>query len=77
MKTGEAKAVSHVVLPWLRFRKQLSSEFAVEPKNTDWDFVELALAKEKQVFTVNLESLPAFLEEWQVASNSLRAIMWR
>jgi len=75
MKTGEATTVTHAALPWIRFRKQLSSELAVEPKNTDWDFSELALAKEKQVFVVNLESLPAFLEKWEVASNSLRALM--
>jgi hypothetical protein len=75
MKTGEATTVTHAVLPWIRFRKQLSSEFAVEPKNMDWDFSELALAKEKQTFVVNLESLPAFLEKWEIASNSLRPLM--
>lgn len=75
MKTGEASAVTHAMLPWIRFRKQLSSEFAIEPKNTDWDFSELSLAKEKQVFVVNLESLPAFLEKWKVDSNSLRALV--
>jgi len=75
MKTGEASAVTHAVLPWIRFRKQLSSEFAVEPKNSDWDFSELALAKEKQVFVVNVESLQDFLEKWRLATKSLNALM--
>jgi len=75
MKSGEISAVTHAAVPWIRFRKQLSTEFAVEPKNIDWDFSELALAKEKQVFIVNLESLPTFLEQWEVNSNSLRALM--
>lgn len=75
MNTGEITAVSHAVVPWIRFRKQLSSELAVEPQNIDWDFSELALAKEKQVFVVNVESLPDFLQKWEVSSRSLRALM--
>lgn len=72
---GEAQAVSHREVQWIRFRKQLSSEFAVPPRNTDWDFSELALAKEKQVFIVNVSHLTDFLRRWQVIDRSLYALM--
>lgn len=75
LQTGEANAISHEIMPWIRFRKQLSSELVVEPKNVEWDFSGLAAAKEKMVFVVNVESFADFLKKWVVASNSLRALM--
>lgn len=75
LKNGELETAVHQVQPWVRFRKQFSSDFAVEPKNLDWDFSALASAKEKVVFVVNTESLPAFLSKWSVNSDSLRALM--
>lgn len=75
LPTGEANAISHETRPWIRFRKQLSSELVVEPKNVEWDFAELAAAKEKMVFVVNVESFADFLKKWEVAGNSLRALM--
>lgn len=75
LRTGEAASVVHTVQPWVRFRKQFSAEFAVEPKNTEWGFSEVASAKEKMVYVVNIESLADFLSKWEVASNSLRALM--
>lgn len=74
LRTGEAASVVHTVQPWVRFRKQFSAEFAVEPKNTDWDFAEVASAKEKMVYVVNIESLAGFLTKWEVANNSLRTL---
>jgi len=75
LQNGEAPAMSHEVQPWIRFRKQLSAEYAVQPKNTEWDFSELATAKEKLVYVVNAESFADFLAKWEVTSNSLRALM--
>lgn len=75
LNNGEASAVAHEVLPWIRFRKQFSSEYAVEPREPEWDFSELAAAKEKLVYVVNVNSFAEFLEKWSVTSNSLRALM--
>lgn len=74
LKDGEASSIKHQVQPWVRFRKQFSPEFAVEPKNPEWSFSELAAAKEKIVFVVNAESLPEFLSKWEIEKNSLRAL---
>jgi len=75
LQNGEASAIAHQVQPWIRFRKQFSSEYAVEPKNPEWNFSELAAAKEKLVFVVNVESFPDFLAKWRVQDHSLRALM--
>ena len=75
LQNGEASSISHEVRPWIRFRKQFSSDYAVQPKNTDWDFSELSAAKEKLVFVVNVEALAEFLGKWEVTNNSLRALM--
>ena len=75
LNSGEASAVAHEVLPWIRFRKQFSSEYAVEPREPEWDFSELAAAKEKLVYVVNVNSFAEFLEKWSVTDNSLRALM--
>lgn len=75
LSSGETAEASHQVVPWIRFRKQLSSEFDVPPRSADWDFGERALAKEKQVFVVNAESLSNFLSQWEVASRSLSTLM--
>ena len=75
LQNGEASAICHEVQPWIRFRKQFSSEYAVQPKNIEWDFSELAAAKEKLVYVVNAESLADFLAKWEVANNSLHALM--
>lgn len=75
LKVGETASVAHQVQPWVRFRKQFSPEYAVQPKNPEWDFSELSAAKEKVVLVVNVESLPDFLSKWRVQDNSLRALM--
>jgi hypothetical protein len=74
LEAGEARSVSHREVQWVRFRKPLSSEFAVQPKDTDWRFSDLALAKEKQVFVVRATGLSSFLRRWDVIDNSLRAL---
>jgi hypothetical protein len=75
LKNGEASTVSHETHPWIRFRKQFSPEFATQPKDPEWDFSALATAKEKLVYVVNVESFAEFLAKWDVANNSLRALM--
>lgn len=75
LNNGEASAVAHEVLPWIRFRKQFSSDYAVKPKEPEWDFAQLAAAKEKLVYVVNVESFAKFLKDWTVVTNSLRALM--
>ena len=75
LNNGEASAVEHEVLPWIRFRKQFSSEYAVKPREPEWDFSELAAAKEKLVYVINVNFFAEFLEKWSVTDNSLRALM--
>lgn len=75
MKVGEVSHATHEIVPWVRFRKQFSPEYAVTPKEAEWDFSELAAAKEKVVFVVNVNSFSDFLGEWDLISNSLRALM--
>lgn len=75
LKNGEASSAQHEVHPWIRFRKQFSTEFAVQPKNPEWDFSALAAAKEKLVYVVNVESLADFLAKWAVTNSSLHALM--
>lgn len=75
LKNGAAATIKHEIQPWIRFRKQFSTEYAVQPKNPEWDFSALATAKEKVVIVVNVESLPEFLKNWNIQNNSLRALM--
>ena len=75
LANGEVASASHSVVPWVRFRKQLSSEFAVPPKNPNWGFSDRALAKEKQVFIVNVESFAEFLRKWKVLLPSIRPLL--
>ena len=75
LQTGEATEVGHIEHPWIRFRKQFSSDRAVELTNTDWDFSSVSTAKEKVVFVVGVNHLAEFLSKWQVVNNSLRALM--
>lgn len=75
LKNGETGSATHQAQPWVRFRKQFSSDFAVAPRNPEWDFSALASAKEKVVFVVNVESLPEFLSKWAVQADSLRVLM--
>jgi len=75
LATGEASEITHRNVPFVRFRKQLSSEFAVERKNSDWSFAELATAREKLVFVVNSMHLEEFLRTWYIYDDSLRPLM--
>lgn len=72
---GEVQSARHEEQQWVRFRKQLSPDFAVAPRNTDWDFSDLSAAKEKVVFVVNITHFGEFLKRWSVLSNSLRLLM--
>ena len=75
LSNGEAKQQHHEVLPWIRFRKQFSSSYAIEPDHGDWDLKNLAKAKEKTVFVVNAEHLAEFLSQWDIDNKSLRPLM--
>lgn len=75
LETGEAPSIQHTEVPWIRFRKQLSSEFAVEPDLSGWGFDRLAAAKEKQIFVVSAVHLTNFLKRWQLIDHSLTALM--
>lgn len=75
LSTGEASAVTHREVPFVRFRKQLSSAFAVNPKGLERGFLELATAREKMVFVVNTTHLEPFLRAWEMHSDSFRPLM--
>jgi hypothetical protein len=47
LQLGEASEVTHEEKPWIRFRKQFSSDRAVEVINTDWDFSSVGNCKGK------------------------------
>jgi hypothetical protein len=77
LATGDVPAAAHEEVPWVRFRKALSSEPAVEPTNPGWDFSSLATAKEKAVFVVHVLALTDFLREWAVVDASLNPLKYR
>lgn len=71
LKTGEVPAMAHREVPWIRFRKQLAPDLAVQPRNLDYSFSDLASAREKCVFVINSEALGQFLRCWDIISRSL------
>jgi hypothetical protein len=75
LSNGEAGSVTHREVPFVRFRKQLSSAFAIQPKRSALEFSELAHAREKMVFVVNAEHLASFLKQWDPISESFRPLM--
>lgn len=75
LSTGEASRVTHREVPFVRFRKQLSSEFAIQPRDSNLEFAELANAREKMVFIVNAEHLGGFLKQWDTLNDSFRPLM--
>ena len=77
LAVGEAADVKHLEVPWVRFRKQLSWEPAVQLANAEQSFAAVAAAKEKSVFVVNAGHLPEFLARWDVDNASLRVLSQR
>ena len=75
LQNGQAQQQHHEAIPYIRFRKQFSSAYAIEPDPDNHDLKALANAKEKTVFVVNSEHLAEFLSAWDIESNSLRALM--
>lgn len=69
--SGETPSVEHREVPWIRFRKQLSPELAVEPRDLDYFFADLSRTREKCVFVINRKSLGEFLGRWDIISRSL------
>lgn len=72
---GEAAVIEHREVPFLRFRKQLTSDFAVAPSNLDWSFADLSSAREKMAFVVNSQHLEYFLRCWDIFSDSFQPLM--
>ena len=62
-------------VPWVKFRKQLSHDFAVTPEGIEWSFDGISKAKEKVVFVVKSNHLVAFLDKWSLFSEDLRPLM--
>ena len=75
LETGEALDLQHREVPWIRFRKQLSAEFAIPPKNLDWSFSDLATAREKSAFVINANHFGSFLKLWSIIDHSLKSLM--
>lgn len=59
-------------VPFVRFRKQLSTRPALVPLNVADGFETFVRAKEHTVFVVNVEALPLFLSNFEVDSSALR-----
>jgi len=62
-------------VPFVRFRKQLSTRPASIPLNVVDGFSGFVRAKEHTVFVVNAEALPQFLSKFEVDDNALRPFM--
>lgn len=75
LATGEASEMHHQIVPWIRFRKQFSSDYAIAPGDDESDLRQLARAKEKTVFVVNAEHMAEFLKQWSIDNSSLRSLM--
>jgi hypothetical protein len=75
LDTGTVSTAEHSVVPWIRFKKSLSSEIAITPTSQSWDYSAIARAKEKMVFVVNVAALEDFLSKWSVDGASLRTLM--
>lgn len=75
LATGTASSQSISPVPWLRFRKQFTPDFAVQPGNLDWSFTDLATAREKVVFVVHATELSGFLKKWSFDSSSFQPLM--
>jgi len=75
LETGEALDLQHREVPWIRFRKQLSADFAIPPQDLDWSFSDLATAREKSTFVINASHLAEFLKSWDIIDRSLRPLM--
>lgn len=70
IKDGTIKNAKFEEVPYLRFRKQLTSHHDVPESNEVGDYRAFALEKESTVFVVNAESLPIFLSEFDVDANA-------
>jgi len=62
-------------VPFVRFRKQLSTRPASVPLNVVDGFYGFVRAKEHTVFVVNAEALPDFLAQFEVDNNALRPLV--
>lgn len=69
LSSGEASDIEHKEIGWIRFRKQFSSDFAVQPDAAN-DFAAHSAAKEKSVFVVNVMYLFDFLDSLNIVQTS-------
>ena len=71
---GKVADAEFTEVPFVRFRKQLSTRPASVQLNFVDDFNGFVRAKEHTVFVVNAESLPNFLAEFEVDNKALSRI---
>lgn len=75
LQNGEATNQKITEVPWVKFRKQLSNDFAVAPEGIEWSFDGISKAKEKVTFVINSNHLVTFLDKWSLFSEDLRPLM--
>lgn len=69
---GKVADVAFEEVPFVRFRKQLSTRPVAVPRGVRGDFYHFVRAKEHTVFVVNAEALPRFLAAFEVDNSALR-----
>lgn len=68
---GKVAAAEFAEVPFVRFRKQLSTRPVPARANANDSFYDFARAKEHTVFVVNAASLPQFLSEFELGRDSV------
>jgi hypothetical protein len=66
ISSGEISGASYQTIPFLRFRKQLSTRAVDINKITKPTYYEISKAKENTVFIVNSDHFLEFLEQFQI-----------
>lgn len=74
IQDGKIQNPSFKEVPYLRFRKQLTSHYEAPEHYAVGGYREISRAKENTVFVVNAEALPQFLETFEVDDNSLMGV---
>jgi hypothetical protein len=72
---GKVQDAKYTEVPYLRFRKQLTSHYEVPEHYAVGGYQEISRAKESTVFVVNAEAIPQFLRDFEVDDNSLRGVV--
>jgi hypothetical protein len=72
LSDGKVAETEFVEVPYIRFRKQLSTRPTLIPLYSVRGFHELVRAKEHTVFVVNAQALTEFLTDFEVDESALR-----